>query len=55
MNSYFVTCTCELQLVVDKLKVEIQNTLSFKVCIETLIIHWKKKQAELSDCTVHRF
>ena len=31
---------CELQLDVDKLKVEEVNTLSFKVCIEALMFHW---------------
>ena len=39
MNSYTVICTCELQLDVDKVKVEEANTLSFKVCIHALMVH----------------
>jgi len=40
MNSYTVTHTCELQLDVYKLKVEEANTLSFKVSIDALMVHW---------------
>jgi hypothetical protein len=43
-----VTCTCELQLDVDKLNVEEANTLSFKVSVDALMVHWWKKQAELT-------
>ena len=52
MNSYAVICTCELQLDIDKLKVEEVNTLSFKVCIDALMVHCQKKQADLTvQCT----
>ena len=37
----------DLQLVVDKLNVEKVNTLSFKVSIDALMVHWPKKQEEL--------
>jgi len=40
MNSYAVTCTYELQLDVDKLKVEETKTLSFKICIDAVMVHW---------------